>query len=66
MLQARRQVLTSFFMCFLPILLLYYPVALLMMDQSKSGVLNPAWAMWTGNAILVPFALVTLRKVLKH
>jgi lipopolysaccharide export system permease protein len=65
-LQARRQVLTSFFMCFLPILLLYYPVALLMMDQSKSGVLNPAWAMWTGNAILCPFALVTLRKVLKH
>jgi lipopolysaccharide export system permease protein len=65
-LQARRQVLTSFFMCFLPILLLYYPIALLMMDQSKSGTLNPAWAMWTGNAILVPFALVTLRKVLKH
>lgn len=65
-LQARRQVLTSFFMCFLPILILYYPIALLMMDQSKSGVLNPAWAMWTGNAILVPFALVTLRKVLKH
>jgi lipopolysaccharide export system permease protein len=65
-LQARRQVLTSFFMCFLPILLLYYPIALLMMDQSKSGVLNPAWAMWTGNAILVPFALTTLRKVLKH
>ena len=65
-LQARRQVLTSFFMCFLPILVLYYPIALLMMDQSKSGALNPAWAMWTGNAVLVPFAWVTLRKVLRH
>ena len=65
-LQARRQVLTSFFMCFLPILILYYPIALLMMDQSKSDVVNPAWAMWVGNAILVPIAWVTLRKVLKH
>jgi lipopolysaccharide export system permease protein len=65
-LQARRQVLTSFFMCFLPILILYYPIALLMMDQSKSGAVNPAWAMWTGNAVLTPIALVTLRKVLKH
>ena len=65
-LQARRQVLTSFFMCFLPILILYYPIALLMMDQSKSGVVNPAWAMWTGNAVLTPIALVMLRKVLKH
>jgi len=65
-LQARRQALTSFFMCFLPILIVYYPIALLMMDQSKSGAVNPAWAMWTGNAILVPIAWVTLRKVLKH
>jgi lipopolysaccharide export system permease protein len=65
-LQARRQVLTSFFMCFLPILILYYPIALLMMDQSKGGVVNPAWAMWTGNAVLTPIAIVVLRKVLKH
>jgi lipopolysaccharide export system permease protein len=65
-LQARRQVLTSFFMCFLPILILYYPIALLMMDQAKSGLVNPAWAMWTGNAVLTPIALVVLRKVLKH
>jgi lipopolysaccharide export system permease protein len=65
-LQARRQVLTSFFMCFLPILILYYPIALLMMNLSKSDLVNPAWAMWVGNAVLVPIAWVTLRKVLKH
>jgi hypothetical protein len=36
------------------------------MDQSKSGAVNPAWAMWTGNAVLMPIAWVTLQKVLKH
>jgi lipopolysaccharide export system permease protein len=65
-LQARRQALTSFFMCFLPILILYYPIALFMMNLSKSDLVNPAWAMWMGNAVLVPIAWVTLRKVLRH
>jgi lipopolysaccharide export system permease protein len=65
-LQARRQVLTSFFICFMPILILYYPVALLMMNQSKSGVVNPAWAMWCGNGLLLVIGWSILRKVLKH
>lgn len=64
--QARRQVLTSFFMCFLPILLVYYPIALLMMNLSKSDLVNPAWAMWMGNAVLLPIAWATLHRVLKH
>jgi lipopolysaccharide export system permease protein len=65
-LQARRQFLTSFFMCFVPILVLYYPIALLMMSLSKSSTVNPAWAMWTGNLVLLGVALFVLRKVLKH
>jgi len=65
-LQARRQVLTSFFICFLPILVLYYPIVMFMMNLSKSEIVNPAWAMWAGNAVLVPFAWVTMKKVLKH
>jgi lipopolysaccharide export system permease protein len=60
-LQARRQFLTSFFLCFLPILLVYYPVVLLMMSLAKSGSVNPAWAMWTGNAILLAGAIFVLR-----
>lgn len=60
-LQARRQFLTTFFLCFLPILLVYYPVVLLMMSLAKSGSVNPAWAMWTGNAILLAGAMVVLR-----
>jgi lipopolysaccharide export system permease protein len=65
-LQARRQALTSFFMCFLPILTGYYPVVFLMMNQSKNDVVNPAWAMWVGNALIVPIAWYTMRRVLKH
>ncbi|HXY33895.1 MAG TPA: LptF/LptG family permease [Planctomycetaceae bacterium] len=65
-LQAKRQVLTSFIMCFLPILIAYYPIIFLMMNQSKNDVVNPAWAMWVANALIVPVAWYTLRRVLKH
>ncbi|NQV25412.1 MAG: YjgP/YjgQ family permease [Rhodopirellula sp.] len=60
-LQARRQFLTAFFLCFLPILLVYYPVVLLMMNLSKTGSVDPAWAMWTGNVILLIGAILVLR-----
>lgn len=65
-LQGRRQFLTSFFICFLPILLIYYPVALLMISLCKQGQANPAYAMWTGNLLLAIAGLYVLRKVLKH
>jgi lipopolysaccharide export system permease protein len=65
-LQARRQFLTTFFLCFLPILLIYYPVVLLMMSLAKSGSVNPAWAMWTGNAILLVGAMFVLRKTVRR
>jgi lipopolysaccharide export system permease protein len=65
-LQARRQVLTSFFMCFAPILTAYYPIVFLMLNQSKNDVVNPAWAMWVANALIVPVAWYTLRRVLRH
>jgi lipopolysaccharide export system permease protein len=65
-LQARRQVLTSFFMCFAPILTAYYPIVFLMMNQSKNDVVNPAWAMWVANALIMPVAWYTLRRVLRH
>jgi lipopolysaccharide export system permease protein len=60
-LQARRQFLTAFFLCFLPILLIYYPVVLLMMNLAKTGAVNPAWAMWIGNGILLVGAIFILR-----
>jgi len=63
--QGRRQFLTSFLLCFLPILLLYYPIVLLMINLSKTSVLPP-WSVWTGNVLLLAVALSILRKVLRH
>ncbi len=64
--QARRQFLTSFFLCFLPILLVYYPLGMLMMNLSKSSTLDPAWAMWINNGLLLVAGAMVMRNVLKH
>jgi len=66
MLQARRQFLTSFILCFVPILTVYYPLMLGMGNLCKTGQADPAWAMWVGNAVLLVAGLVILRKVLRH
>ncbi len=66
MLQARRQFLTSFILCFVPILTVYYPLVLGMQNLCKTGQADPSWAMWIGNAVLLVAGLHVLRKVLKH
>lgn len=65
-LQGRRQFLTSFFLCFLPILLVYYPVVLLMQNLSKSGTVSPVWSMWVGNLAVMVAAMLILRRVVRH
>lgn len=65
-LQGRRQFLTNFLFCFLPILLLYYPAMLLMMNLGKSHLVAPWWGMWVGNGLLLIAAAVVLRKVRQH
>ena len=64
--RGQRQFLTTFFVCFMPILLLYYPLTLGMMNLSKTGTVHPAWAMWVSNALLGVVAVFVLRRVLKH
>lgn len=66
MLQARRQFITTFIMCFLPILLIYYPVMFLMVNLSKNGTVDPVWAMWIPNVILAVVGSYVLRKVVQH
>ena len=65
-LLARRQFLTNFMICFMPILLMYYPIMLLSMTLAKSKMLNPAWGVWIGNVLLLGVGIYVLRKVLKH
>lgn len=66
MLQARRQFITSFIMCFLPILLIYYPTTFLMVNLCKTGTVQPWWSMWVPNAILGCAGWVVLQRVIRH
>jgi len=57
--------LTSFFLCFLPILLVYYPVFMLGVSRVKSGSL-PAPAVWMGNVLVMLWGLWLLRRVVRQ
>ncbi len=57
--------LTSFFLCFGPILLVYYPVLIFGVDRSKAGAINP-YAVWMANGILVLWGMWLLRRVIRY
>lgn len=65
-LQAKRQFLTNFMLCFVPILLLYYPLILLSINLSRTGTVDPVWAMWVGNVVIAAAGLFVLRRVTRH
>lgn len=54
--------LASFFLCFLPILLVYYPLLMVSVDHAKSGDVPPI-AVWLGNAVLAVWGLWMMRRV---
>ncbi|HLJ12447.1 MAG TPA: LptF/LptG family permease, partial [Planctomycetaceae bacterium] len=64
--QGRRQFLTNFAICFMPILGVYYPIVLLTMNLCRDGIVEPAWGMWIGNVGLVITAAFVLRKVFRN
>jgi lipopolysaccharide export system permease protein len=57
--------LTSFFLCFLPILVVYYPVFMLGVDQAKRGAVPPA-AVWFGNLLILLWGWWLLRQVVRR
>ena len=56
--------LTSFFMCFLPILLVYYPVFMAGVSQAKSGAVPPI-AVWAGNLLVTLWGTWLMRSVIR-
>ncbi len=60
-----RDMLTSFFLCFLPILVVYYPLLVFGVDGAKDGRLPP-WSVWTGNVLLVVWGFYLLRRVIRY
>jgi lipopolysaccharide export system permease protein len=58
--------LTSFFLCFCPILFVYYPLLVFGVEQAKSGTLHP-YIVWLGNLILGAWGIWLLRaKVVRY
>ncbi len=57
--------LTSFFLCFLPILVVYYPVFMLGVDGAKDGRLPPI-AVWAGNLLIAVWGWWLLRGAVKR
>jgi lipopolysaccharide export system permease protein len=54
----------SFFACFLPILLVYYPMLVGCLDRAKNGELPPP-AVWLGNIVLAAWGIWLLRRVIR-
>lgn len=56
---------TSFGLCFLPILLVYYPLLMYGLDRAKCGALPP-YSIWLGNVVLLGVSVSLLRKVMRY
>jgi lipopolysaccharide export system permease protein len=63
---ARRDFLSAFMTCFLPIIAIYYPLMLGGVNMSKEGQLPPFASLWLGNLLLAIGALFVLPSVVKH
>jgi lipopolysaccharide export system permease protein len=60
-----RDFLTSFFLCFLPILVVYYPLLMFGIHLTKSGTIPPC-SVWVGNILLAIWGTWVLRKVVRY
>jgi lipopolysaccharide export system permease protein len=57
--------IASFFICFLPILLVYYPLLAVSVDQAKDGAIPPQ-TVWMGNFLLSLAGALLLRRVNRY
>lgn len=57
--------LTSFFLCFSPILVVYYPLLIYGVDGAKEGTIPP-WSVWAGNLLLAVWGAWLLRRVVRY
>jgi lipopolysaccharide export system permease protein len=65
MLWRHADVLTNFFVCFVPILAVYYPLLMLSEDLSTSGKLWPI-SFWMSNTVFIASGILLLRRIVQH
>jgi lipopolysaccharide export system permease protein len=58
--------LSAFISCFLPIVILYYPIQLCMTNLAKDGKIHPALALWAANAAMGVMSLGLFHRLLKN
>jgi lipopolysaccharide export system permease protein len=63
---SRSDYLSAFITCFIPIVLVYYPIQLCSTNLAKEGRIDPVIALWAADAILGTAALVLFRKLLRN
>ena len=65
---ARRDFLSAFITCFLPIITIYYPLMLVGTNISKEGMFAPYSyvSLWIGNVLLAILAGLVLPPVIRH
>ena len=56
---------TIFAVCFIPILLAYYPLLMFGVGQAKSGNMPP-YIVWLGNVVMILIGLYLIRDIEKH
>jgi lipopolysaccharide export system permease protein len=57
--------LTSFALCFFPILIAYYPLLMFALDRAKAGEIDPH-TVWLANVFMVVWGLWLLRRVIRY
>ncbi len=62
----KRDYLSAFVTCFLPIVVVYYPLLMLGLNLSKAGHSDPLPCMWAGNALLGATGLLLLSQLLRR
>jgi lipopolysaccharide export system permease protein len=63
---ARRDFLSAFITCFVPIITLYYPIMLLAINLAKEGMVPAGVALWSGNILLFVMAIPVLIVINRH
>ncbi len=57
--------LAVFFLCFLPILIAYYPLLIYGIDGAKNGTIPP-YSVWAGNLLLLAWGTWLLKRVVRY
>jgi lipopolysaccharide export system permease protein len=63
---SKRDYLSAFITCFLPIVLLYYPLLLCGINLTRNGQGNPVLNLWACNLAMIAISFILLRQSIRH